>query len=517
MLPTIEPPLHPQFVSPRALPPQSFGVPLPAPTRTVTDLIASQVASLPHAVAARHGTNEMTYAQLDAAADLIAAHLRELGIGTGDVVGVFVQRSLAMVAAILGVLKVGAAYAPQDARISPPAHLTHVVQATEMRALLTTAEFAQGVPDIEHCIIIDQLLGTAPHTSTTDGPVTTGTATAADPCAVIFTSGTTGTPNGVIVTHANLVNLIGHAPGNLRIMPGDTVGQVLNIAFDMAAWEILGTLSNGGTLIIRGADIAATAQQVDVLIATPSVLGLLDERHTRAHTVVVAGERCPQALADVWAERREFINSCGPTEITIINTFVSHTPGTPISIGTPVPGTNAYVLDADLQPVGTGEVGEMWVGGHGVTAGYLGAPDLTASRYLPDPFSPQGGRMFRTRDLVRWTPQGRLEHLSRSDDQVKVRGFRVELDSVARALEAAPGCEQAVVIQLDRRTLGAIITPESADTELALTAARERLPYYCIPEIVQRVRALPLTARGKVDRRAIEHQLRSESTRGGTA
>lgn len=484
-------------------------------TSTVTALFEARVDRQPDETAVRHLSAAMTYAELDRAAETLSARLRSRGVGRGDVVGVFVQRSIPMVIGILAVLKTGAAYAPQDARISPRMLLGRVAASSRMRIALTTEEFLDAMPDAVDAMVIDTALIDDTQFDDTQfddtqlddaGAVMTRASVdrrASDVCAVIYTSGTTGSPNGVQVTDGNLVNLFRNTPGDLGIGRGTTVGQVLNIAFDMAMWEILGTLVNGGTLVIRGSDIAETAEQVDVLIATPSIVSTLSSARCHARTVVVAGERCPQALADEWAAEHRFLNSCGPTEITIINTLVEHVPGRALSIGTPVPGTTVYVLDDEQQPVPAGEIGEMWVGGAGVTLGYIGDPELTAQRYLPDPFSADGGRMFRTRDVGRWTSRGELEHLSRTDDQVKVRGFRVELDSVSRALETSLSCTTAVTVQLDARRLGAVITPASADPEAARAAVAALLPYYCVPSDIITVDRIPLTARGKADRAAV--------------
>lgn len=482
------------------LPSSSFGAPAAAPCTTITDLFEAQAAARPDRPAVEHLTAAATYGELDDAATRLAADLRGRGVGRGDVVGVFVERSVAMVIGVLAVLKTGAAYAPQDARISPRAQLRRVAEQAGMRVVLTTGRFIAVMPEGPDVVRIDEPRAAA-------APVARGESDPAAPCAVIFTSGTTGTPNGVQVTHGNLVNLLTQAPGDLGITPGTRVGQVLNIAFDMAMWEMFGALLHGGTLVIRGADIAATAEDVDILVATPSILATLSSARSAARTVVVAGERCPQALADEWARGHRFLNSCGPTEITIINTLVEHVPGRPLTIGGPVPGTSVYVLDANLRPVPEGESGEMWVGGAGVTAGYIGNPELTAERYRPDPFAADGSRMFRTRDVGRWTPQGELEHLSRTDDQVKVRGFRVELDSVSRALESAPGCTAAVTVKRDSRNLAAVIVPATADPAAARAAVAELLPYYCVPAEVVAVDRLPLTPRGKVDREAVQRLL----------
>jgi amino acid adenylation domain-containing protein len=324
-----------------------------------------------------------------------------------------------------------------------------------------------------------------------------------DGCYVLFTSGTTGKPNGVTVTHGNVTNLLLTAPGDLGIRPGLRVGQLLNIAFDMAAWEILGCLANGGTLVIRGDDIAETVRRVNVVIATPTILSRVDPAGCPdVRVVAVAGEPCPRALADRWARQAAFYNGCGPTEVTIVNTMQRHFTGAPLTIGRPTPNNTVYVLDERLRPVEVGETGEMWAGGDCVSIGYLANPELTAERYRPDPFLGGGRLMFRTRDLGRWTADGELEHLGRTDDQVKVRGFRVELDSVSTVLESVPGCTRAVTLKLDERLVSFVagLTVDPDEAKFAVAAA---LPYYCVPAVVYRLPVLPQTSRGKVDKAAL--------------
>jgi amino acid adenylation domain-containing protein len=325
-----------------------------------------------------------------------------------------------------------------------------------------------------------------------------------DRCYVLFTSGTTGKPNGVAVTHRNVCNLLLTQPGDLGIQPGWRVAQILNIAFDMAAWEILGCLSHGATLVIRHQDITEAVSDVDVVIATPSVLASVDSRRcARVRVVAVAGEPCPRPLADHWARFCTFYNGCGPTETTIVNTMQRHTPdATMLTIGRPTPNNTVYVLDADGRPCAIGETGEMWAGGDGVSSGYLGNPELNAERYRPDPFLP-GRMMFRTRDLGRWTIDGELEHLGRTDDQVKIRGFRVELDSVSAVVESVVGCTRAVTLKLDDRSLICFVCPATVDTEAVRTAVAAALPYYCVPSVIQAIDIMPETSRGKVDKAAL--------------
>ncbi|MHC5906211.1 amino acid adenylation domain-containing protein [Streptomyces sp. S6] len=461
--------------------------------------VARQAARAPHAVAAEHRGQTLTYAQLDSQAEALAARLHSEGIRPGDHVGLFVRRSLPMLVGLLGILKAGAAYVPQDIGLAPPAQLAHVIAAARTRVVLTLGEYAHRVPiPLGHQLIdLDEPL--------TPDRVQLPPPAPDDGCYVLFTSGTTGHPNGVKVTHRNVANILLTEPGSLGIGPGDRVAQLLNIAFDMAAWEILGCLAHGATLVIRDRDIAATARTATVLIATPTVLSGIDPADCpRVRAVAVAGEPCPRPLADAWASRAAFYNCCGPTETTIVNTMSRHDPRNPLlTIGRPTPNNTVYVLDADRRPLPIGEVGEMWAGGDCVSAGYLANARLNAERYAPDPFLGGGRRMFRTRDLGRWTPDGRLEHLGRTDDQVKVRGFRVELDSVSSVLEQVPGVVRAVTLKRDDRSLVSFVCPADVDPGTARQAVADALPYYCVPDNVMALTSLPETDRGKIDKPAL--------------
>ncbi|MCW6007505.1 amino acid adenylation domain-containing protein [Micromonospora sp. CPCC 205371] len=463
-----------------------------------------QAARRPEATAAEHHGETITYGELDRQANRLAARLARHGVRPGDNVAVFVRRGIPMLVGILGVLKAGAAYVPQDAGLAPAAHLRHVIDAAATRVILTTTSVADRVPVPagHHLIAIDALMASGdrldPHRPTGAG----------DNCYVLFTSGTTGRANGVAVTHRNVCNILLTAPGDLGIRPGWRVGQLLNVAFDMAAWEILGCLSHGATLVIRGQDIAATAQRVDVIVATPTVLSGIDPDGCESVKVVaVAGEPCPRPLADRWARRCAFYNACGPTETTIVNTMHRHDPAAPLTIGRPTPNNTVYILDPTGRPCPIGATGEMWAGGDCVSAGYLGDAALTADRYVPDPFLGGDRLMFRTRDLGRWTPDGQLEHLGRTDDQVKVRGFRVELDSVSAILESVPGCRRAVTLKLDDRSLVSFVAPGHVDPETAKQAVASALPYYCVPAAVYPLPDLPETSRGKIDKAALRHIL----------
>ncbi|MFJ9585055.1 amino acid adenylation domain-containing protein [Streptomyces acidicola] len=491
-------------------------VPLPDPL--VHHAVERWAAATPGAVAAEHQGATITYGELDRYAGALAARLVREGVRPGDHVGLFVRRSIPMLVGLLGTLKAGAAYVPQDIGLTPPAQLGHVIRTAATRVVLTQREYADRVPlpPGHRLIALDEPL--PEKNLSRPGPAVGRPVVDVRPddgCYVLFTSGTTGRPNGVKVTHRNVANLLLTAPGDLGIRPGDRVAQLLNVAFDMAAWEILGCLSHGGTLAIRGKDIAATARTADVIVATPTVLSGIDpESCPRVRTVAVAGEPCPRPLADRWAARATFYNCCGPTETTIVNTMRRHDPSAPLlTIGRPTPNNTVYVLDARRRPVPIGEPGEMWAGGDCVSAGYLDNDELNAERYAPDPFLGGGHRMFRTRDLGRWTADGELEHLGRTDDQVKVRGFRVELDAVSSVLERVPGCARAVTLKRDARTLVSFVCPAEVDPAAARDAVAAALPYYCVPSDVLPLPVLPETDRGKIDKRALL-RLAEERERG---
>ena len=483
------------------------GPAVPVPDPLVHHAVERHAMATPGAVAAEHRGATITYGELNRYADGLAARLVREGVRPGDHVGLFAHRSIPLLVGLLGTLKAGAAYVPQDIGLAPAAQLGHVMRAAATRVVLTLSEHAHRVPRQEgvRLIALDEPAAYEGGPMAPEGASPTVGVRPDDGCYVLFTSGTTGPPNGVEVTHRNVANLLFTGPGGLGVRPGERVAQLLNIAFDMAAWEILGCLTHGGTLVIRGKDIAETARTAEVLIATPTVLSGIDPASCpRIRTVAVAGEPCPRPLADRWAGRAAFHNCCGPTETTIVNTMRRHRPSDPLlTIGRPTPNNTVYVLDEHRRPVPIGAVGEMWAGGDCVSAGYLGNERLNAERYAPDPFLGGDRRMFRTRDLGRWTPGGDLEHLGRTDDQVKVRGFRVELDSVSAILESVPGCARAVTLRRDARTLVSFVCPADVDPEKARGAVAAALPYYCVPSEVLPLAFLPETDRGKIDKGAL--------------
>lgn len=476
---------------------------------TITDAIRFQTQHQEDSIAVHHLGDSISYKALEYQANRLAMELVQLGVRRGDAVGLFVQRSIPMVVGILACMKAGAAYVPQDVVVSPTAQLDYVSEVAEIEVVLTLSSFRHLVPTRKNqkVIAIDSFMQDGlDHDLNVINPFWVDRQSRPeDVCFILFTSGTTGKPNGVRVTQKNLANIILSSPGNLDIRPGTKVGQILNIGFDMAAWETLGALAHGATLVVRGKSIQDCAKHVDVLISTPSVLATIDpDQCPNVRTVAVAGEPCPRSLAEKWAKHAKFYNCCGPTETTIVNTMYEFNPKQiGINIGAPTPNNTVYVLDESLAAVPIGEIGEMWAGGDCVTAGYLNNPELNKDRYRLDPFRADGSMMFRTRDLGRWNELGQLEHYGRTDDQVKVRGFRVELDSISAVLEAQTECDRATTLKWSDRDLIAFVAPISVSERKAKEAIAKELPYYCVPKRIVSLPQLPLTDRGKIDKRKL--------------
>lgn len=497
------------------------------PFKCVHHAFEAQAESVPNFVAVETKERSVTYAELNTQAAKIAATLRELGVGAPENVGLFIQRGIEYVAGILGILKCGAAYVPQHVGVAPDSQLKHIAKVASVKVILTSSAMRSKIPPIEgvqHVLSIEEILNTPdlPRNKIALFEYSGRTfdvraATPSSNCFLIFTSGTTGTPKGVQVMHGNVSNVILTTPMNLGMGPGVRVAQMLSIAFDMGAWETLGAVCNGATLVIRGRDFLATARSCNVLISTPTILGTLDAEACRQNVrvVAVAGEPCPYPLAEKWASFCEFYNSCGPTETTIVNTAHRHVPGsTLMSIGKPISNNTVYILDQKGHPLEIGETGEMWAGGRCVTAGYLDLPALTEKRYIYDPFLDNGSRMYKTGDLGRWTDEGTLEHLGRCDDQVKVKGFRVELDGISAVLESVEGVQKAIALKQDERIVAAV-APKFVDISAAKRAVAAQLPYYCVPDLIAAVETMPITPNGKVDKTVVRRIIKEEYLQSG--
>lgn len=491
----------------------SQGVSTPPSNPTITAAINHSIKHHPNVIAAQalladgslHPIDYISYATLGRRSDNVAAALLAHGVTSGQSVCLFLSRSIDMIVAIVAILRIGANYVPQDARIAPHDQLTRVASATKARVVLTTDAHIQNLPTFKHAQVLtvrsaeEQARQLPPFKSHELAVSPSAT------CYIIFTSGTTGLPKGVQVTQGNVANVLLTDPMSLNMRPGTRVSQILSIAFDMCAWEVLGSLSHASTLIIRHRNISHAVKQAQVVISTPSVLATIDSSQMHhVQTVAVAGEPCPRALADEWSQFCTFYNSCGPTEVTIINTAKKcSVSDARLTIGKPTPNNTVYVLDPRTRkPCKIGQVGEMWAGGDCVSKGYLDNEQLTRERFVRDPFVGGSARMYRTGDLGRWTSDGELEHFGRVDEQVKVKGFRVELDGVSSIIESSPDVKKAVVLKVND-SLIAFVTPSHIICQQVIHTVKDRLPYYCVPSQILCMNEFPRTGNGKVDKRAL--------------
>jgi amino acid adenylation domain-containing protein len=467
------------------------------PPRTLLDLFAERVRAHPEAVAVTFAGRELTYAQLAAAANRHAHHLRRLGVGPGHLVGVRLERSAAMLVGLLGVVKAGGAYLPLDPGY-PPERLAMITEDAGVRHVIDRAEDHAGEPDSDPV--------PAP------GPD--------DLAYVIYTSGSTGRPKGVEVTHRNLTNLLLAMAERLGSTGDDVWLALTSLSFDICALELFLPLVTGGRVVIAadGAERQPGAvarlveeQSVTHVQATPSGWRLLLPGGVAGVTALAGGEALPRPLADELRRRqRRVFNVYGPTETTIWSTLAE--PAGEVTIGRPIANTQVYVLDERMRPVPPGVAGELFIGGAGVARGYRGRPDLTGQRFITDPFGPPGSRLYRTGDRVRFRRDGELEFLGRLDSQVKVRGHRIEPAEIEARLLEHPDVEAAVVVPVtgqdtdggvDTRLVGYLVVRSPVGAAALREHLGRALPPAMVPAAFVTLDRLPLTPNGKLDRAAL--------------
>ncbi|MCJ0871765.1 non-ribosomal peptide synthetase [Streptomyces sp. AP-93] len=500
-----------------------------AQTRSVLELFEAQAAKTPDAVAVAFGGESVTYAGLDARANRYAHHLRSLGVDAESRVGVLLDRGPELIASLLGVWKAGGGYVPIDPSY-PADRIASMLDSAGAHTALTQDRYAERFTGAG-LVLVD---GEGDRASVAARPATAPERRAGELdglAYVIFTSGSTGRPKGVEVTHRGLVNHVAWAARELASQGTGGAPLFSSVAFDLVVPNLWAPLVTGQRVHTVAQDTPAGELGTELLAGapysfiklTPGHLDVLAEQLTTeqadalAGVIVVAGEALPGTTAnrslDVLGPGR-LINEYGPTEASVgtcIYPVTEETSLDVVPIGSPLPNMTMYVLDALLQPVPVGVVGELYVGGTGVARGYAGRPDLTAERFLPDPYGPAGARFYRTGDLVRQLPDGNVEFLGRIDDQVKIRGYRIELGEVQAVLAGHPAVRDAVVTVHepapgDKRLVAYAVPAPGGElpgaAELAAYCAL-RLPDYMVPSAVIGLDAIPLNANGKVDRRAL--------------
>lgn len=493
----------------------------------------------PSGVATSIGLRQLTYDDLNRQADQLAQRLRALGVGPEVIVGLYAERSPAMVIGLLGILKAGGAYLPLDPTY-PADRLTWMMTDAQLQLVLTQAHLCQTLSALQPAITPVLIEGEEQTAAALPAASPSGERIAPDQLAyVIYTSGSTGKPKGVQIEHQGLTNLATAQIRAFGVAPGHRVLQFASFNFDASISEIAMALCAGATLYLAPAPALLPGPPLQTLLReheithvtlTPSTLALLSpDAFPALEALIVAGEACPGHLVQQWSRGRRFFNAYGPSENTVCATIMACT-DTPYAaghsappIGRPMANVQIYLLDQQRQPVPIGVPGELYVGGVGVARGYLNRPDLTADRFIEWPLGNDGlsatrdsqlasrnpQRLYKTGDLARYLPDGNLEFLGRIDHQVKVRGYRVELEEIESRLQSHPAVQDAVVIAdgeaADRRllaywTTNPQATVSAADLRLHLG---QTLPEYMVPAHLIQLPSLPLTPNGKVDRRAL--------------
>ncbi len=494
---------------------------LPA-ERLVHRAIAAQAARTPDAIALEQHGRTLRYAELERRADALAAALVERGIGAGDRVGLFVERTPDLVVGLLGVLKAGAAYVPMDPSY-PAQRLAYMLEDAGMRVIVSERALSAALPPHEVAVV---LIDALPELAATPFREAHRPVDPEDPAYVIFTSGSTGRPKGVEVPHRAVVNFLASMAREPGLGAADTLCAVTTLSFDIAVLELLLPLTVGARIVLAdratASDGAALARllessQATAMQATPATWRMLLDagwRGNAALRVFCGGEGLPRELADrLLGVAGELWNLYGPTETTVWSTVERVLPGAePITIGRPLDNTEVYVVDRRMQLLPPGVPGELLIGGLGVARGYLARPELTAEKFIPDAFGPRPGhRLYRTGDLARRRRDGRVEVIGRIDHQVKLRGFRIELGEIEAVLDALPVLRQSVVVCRedrpgDKRLVAYVVARDPAvapDTASLRAELKTRLPDYMLPSAILVLAELPLTPNGKVDRRAL--------------
>ncbi|MBZ5710638.1 non-ribosomal peptide synthetase/type I polyketide synthase [Nannocystis pusilla] len=494
--------------------------PASPPEELMHALVSRAAAADPERTAVVIGEARLSYAELEQRAESLARRLRARGVGAESLVAISVEKSLDLIVAVVAVLKAGGAFVPLDPAY-PAERLAFMLADSGARLVLTHARLASRFAG--HASI--ELDGACDERESDSEP----RPIAADPTRaayVIYTSGSTGRPKGVVVEHRSAVNLARAQRVMFGLTADSVVLQFSALSFDAFVFELLLAWGVGATLClvppalpIPGREFSELlrAHRVSICVLPPSLLAAMsDDPLPDLVHVVAAGEACSAELVSRWGRGRRFVNAYGPTEATVCATWAPCEPGDgPPPIGKPLVDVQVYVLDPAGNPAPVGVFGELYVGGAGVARGYLARPELTAERFVPDPFSGvAGARLYRTGDRVRWRTDGQLEFAGRLDRQVKVRGFRIELGEVEAVVRAHPDVQDAVVVA--REDLVAYVVPRAPGRPLK-SAVREfaqaRLPAHMVPSAVVAVEAFPTLPNGKVDVRALAE--RSPRSEGG--
>jgi non-ribosomal peptide synthetase-like protein len=499
-----------------------YGKTMPALLRDelLCEIFAASTAAAPGAIAMSTLERRFTYREVDLQATAIAHGLVERNIGPGDVVGLWMARGPELLIAQIAIAKTGAAWLPFDAD-APVERIAVCLSDSEAKGLLTSSAFAHKAAGAMPCpVLIDEetaLLSGVP----LPDPRTRG-ATPNDPAYMIYTSGSTGVPKGIVITGRNICHYLRSANEIYGVTSSDVVFQGASVAFDLSMEEIWIPYLVGATLFVATPEILGETEQlpdileeakVSVLDTVPTLLAVLPRDVKTLRTIILGGEACPPAIAERWTRiGRTIYNSYGPTEATVVATVSEVWPREPVTIGKPIPNYTCYVVNDALELVGPGVEGELLIGGPGVARGYLKRDELTAEKFIANPFGAENGDpvLYRSGDAVALDGNGNLAFRGRIDDQIKIRGFRVELGEIEAALSHHPAIRHAAVVLRNENGLDELVAflttdggekPEVVELRAKL---RETLPPYMVPSRYEFVETLPKLPSGKVDRKALK-------------
>ncbi len=496
--------------------------------KTIIDLFEEQVIKVPHNIAVEFEEKELSYRQLNEQANKLADYLKtNYNTGTNDLVGILLDRSEMVIVAMLGILKAGAAYVCIDPDY-PRTRKEFIIADTSLNVLITQADY---MFDLD--FYTGNLFAIDVQLAALDAPLqeVKQKVKPDDLAYVIYTSGTTGKPKGVMVEHKGLANFIQFQVNYLEMKGNDTALQFASFVFDASLAEIFTALTIGAKLSIVSATVKKDARllseyirkrQINIADIPPSLLSVMPyTEFPSLKTIIIGGQSCPAETISKWSDNRRLVNAYGPTEITICATMHKYERGDlNTKIGRPIDNARVYVVDNNFNPVPVGITGELYIGGAGLTRAYLNRPELSAERFVPNPFASETDkakaytRLYKTGDLVRWLPDGTLEYIGRNDGQVKIRGFRIELGEIENALLQIPGIKQSCVLAKERKSetgttkyIVAYYVPDNTSDTLSqssiIHSLAQVLPEYMVPGVVIAMESFALTINGKLDKRAL--------------
>ncbi len=483
------------------------------------DIFAATAKMSPQAIALKNLDQSISYEELDRRSDALKRGLLTYGAGPGDVIGLWMARGIDLLCAQLAIAKTGAAWLPFDAD-APVDRIADCLSDAEARLLLVSSAFLPKAASISATRVIVDSETSIDEATPLPSARELG-ATAEHPAYIIYTSGSTGRPKGTILTNRNICHYLRAANEIYRISASDVTFQGASLAFDLSMEEIWIAYLVGATLFVAGADLVGDPERlpqvleaagVTVFDTVPTLLNALPRDVATLKTIILGGEACPPSVAERWTrDGRVIFNSYGPTETTVVATIAEVRPGAPVSIGRPIPNYTCYVVNEALELVAPGVEGELLIGGPGVGKGYLKRDELTAAKFIANPFSFGGldPALYRSGDAVALNDAGELDFRGRIDDQIKIRGFRVELGEIEAVLHRQDNVRQAAVVLRNDDGLDALIAfivPDGPMPEAGVlrAALRKVLPSYMTPAHYQAIDALPTLPSGKVDRKSLQ-------------